>query len=327
MDKQIKILKRIWKTGLISLVVAVMVFGGLILNLKAALATGTPTPNMTVRQEGLIGSGGNWSHNVTLNPGDEVQFYAEIHNTVVGSTADNVTFKANVTGGNFTNGTSVATVTAANANTASDTVNIHINGGGSLEFIDHSARVTWDVDGDGNKEFNMTRVAGNPMSGNGLLIGDQKGCNEFIIQVYWAARVKGAPQASPSPSPTPSPTPTPTPSPTPTPTPTPVPPTGGQNQEQNQSQTQNNNQNQTVNVTNTNTNTVNVPEVKGVSVPLKQPETGVSVLGLASMFGAAPVGIALSRFGRGRTLVKKDDEELGQTAFRLLNTRSSGKSA
>src|SRR3989344_3532574 len=316
MDKQIKLIKRIWKTGFISLVVATMLFGGLFLNLKAALATGSPTPNMTVRHEGLIGANGNWSHNVTLNPGDEVQFYAEIHNTVVGSTADNVTFKANVTGGNFTNGTSVATVTAANANTASDTVNIHINGGGSLEFIDHSARVTWDVDGDGNKEFNMTRVAGNPMSGNGLLIGDQKGCNEFIIQVYWAARVKGAPQASPSPSPTP----------TPTPTPTPVPPTGGQNQEQNQSQTQNNNQNQTVNVTNTNTNTVNVPEVKGVSVPLKQPETGVSVLGLASMFSAAPVGLALSRFGKGRKVVgKREDESLAEIAFGLVGRRS-GKS-
>lgn len=310
MDKQIKFLKKIWRTGAIALVVSVMVFGGLFLNLRAASATGTPTPNMTVRHEGLIGSSGNWSHNVTLNPGDEVQFYAEIHNTVVGSTADNVNLKANVTGGTFTDGTSVATVGAVNANTASDTVNIHINGGGSLQFIEHTTRVTWDIDGDGSKEFNMTRVQGNPMSSGGLTIGDQKGCNEFIIQVYWAARVKGAPQASPSPSPSP----TPTPSPTPVASPTPTPPAGGQ--EQHQEQTQNNNQNQTVSITNTSN-----PQVLGTSTPAKSPDTGVSVAGLVTMFSAGPIGLLLARFGRGRAFVAKRRENLAELAKNLVDHR------
>ena len=76
-----------------------------------------------------------------------------------------------------------------------------------------------------------------------------------------------------------------------------------------------------LNNTNTNTNTVNVPAVAGASVPLKQPETGVSVLGMASMMGAAPVGFALSRFGRGRTLVGKREEMLAEIAFGLVNRR------
>ncbi len=287
----LKLLKLGWRAGTTVLVVTTMVFGGLFLNLKSAFAE--PAPNMTIRHEGLIGGAGNWSHSVTLNPGDEVQFYAEIHNTVVGSTAHNVTLKQNLTGGTFTDGTSVATVTSSNANSANDTVNIHINGGGKLEFIEHSTRVTWDVNGDGVKEFNNTHVAGNPL--NGLEIGGQHGCNQFIIQVYWAARVVKTEQPSPSPSPTPGPT-----------------------QEQHQEQTQNNNQNQTVNITNNNT-----PAVAGVSVPVKQPETGVSVLGLTSMAGAAPVGYLLSRFGRGRTTGKREEtlEEIAMGIFR----KRSGK--
>src|SRR3989344_8034676 len=175
---QIKLIKRIWKTGAIGLVVLTMTAGGLFLNLKAVLAN--PTPNMTIKHLGVGTQSPDWSHSITLNPGDEVDFYAETHNTVVGSTADNVTLKVNLTGGTFTDGSSVATVSADNANSASDTVNIHINGGGKLEYIANSTNVTWDIDGDGNKEFNNTFVSGSPFSG--LRIGDQKGCNQYIIQ-------------------------------------------------------------------------------------------------------------------------------------------------
>ena len=305
MKDQIKLIKKIWKTGLISLVVGVMVLGGLFLNLRGASATGTP--NLTINHLVTGPSSSSWSDSVTLNTGDTVHFYAEIHNTVVGTTANGVVISASLPSGTFTNGTSTATVRAENANTASDSVSVNINGGGRLELLPGTTRLTWDVDGDGNKEYNNTFIAGSPTEGSGILLGDQKGCNEFIIQVGWSAKVVGEEQPSPTP--------------TPTPTPTPAPPAGGQNQEQNQQQTQNNEQNQTVNVTNTNTNTVNVPAVAGASVPLKQPETGVSVLGMASMMGAAPVGFALSRFGRRRSVVGKREESLAEIAFGLVNRR------
>jgi len=114
------------------------------------------------------------------------------------------------------------------------------------------------------------------------------------------------PKPSPSPSPSPTPTPSPTPVVSPSPTPTAV------SQEQHQEQTQNNNQ------------TVNVSvagAVSGVKAPVKLPETGVSVLGLTSMFGAGPVGFALSKFGRGRTNIKKEEENLSELASDLVNGR------
>lgn len=118
------------------------------------------------------------------------------------------------------------------------------------------------------------------------------------------------PEPSPSPSPSPSPTPSPTPEATPVPSPTPT----VVSQEQHQEQTQNNNQ--TVNITVGGT-------VAGVQAPAKAPETGVSILGLTSMFAAGPVGFALSRFGRGRTLKVKKDENLSDLALNLVEERAN----
>ncbi len=115
-------------------------------------------------------------------------------------------------------------------------------------------------------------------------------------------------QATPSPSPTPkaspSPTPKPSPSPSPTPTPSVVPspsatpsatPTTNiiinNNNEQSQDQHQNQNQSQ----------------VLGATTPKELPATGVGVLGMTGMFSAAPIGVVLSRFGKGRLAKKKED--------------------
>ena len=299
MNDQIKLIKRTWKTGAIVLVVFTMLFGGLFLNLRSALAT---NPNLTLLYQGNNNNDPNdsWDKDVSANVGEYVQLYAEIHNTNVPTTANNVKIKVNLPSGS---GNSTATVSADNANSVSDSLTINVNGGGTLEFVTGSTELTWDVDGDGNKEYDHTPFS-DGIVGNGIVLGNQQGCNQYIIQVTFLVKVVA-----------------PAEQPTPTPTPTPAPPAGGQNQEQNQQQTQNNEQNQTVNVTNTNTNTVNVPAVAGASVPLKQPETGVSVLGMASMMGAAPVGFALSRFGRGRTLVGKREESLAEIAFGLVNRR------
>ena len=194
----------------------------------------------------------------------------------------------------------MATVRADNANSASDTANIHINGGGKLEWLPNTTRLTWDMNGDGSKEYDNSFIAGSPLEGSGILLGNQQGCNQYIIQIYWTARVTGTPAASPTPTPSPSPTPPASPTPTPTPT------SGGD-----------------TTITNTNTNTqnqtVNVGSVQGVVT--KSPETGVSVAGLLTMFGAGPVGLALSRFGRGRAFVAKRRENLAELAKNLVENR------
>ncbi len=110
---------------------------------------------------------------------------------------------------------------------------------------------------------------------------------------------------NPEPSPTPSPTPTPTPVASPTPTPI----TGGN--EQHQEQTQNNTQ----------TVTINTGTVAGVkTIPTKSPETGAGVLGLAGMFSAAPIGLFLSRLGKGRMAINKD-EDINEIAMGIADSR------
>jgi len=110
--------------------------------------------------------------------------------------------------------------------------------------------------------------------------------------------------------------PTPSPTPTVTPTPTPAPAVGGQNNNtnsNNQSQDQTQNNNQTVNV-----------NVSSVKKPAEQPETGLSVLGFASLFSAAPFGLVLSKFGKRRAIYRKK-EELGSFAMDTFGKRNQGR--
>ena|SRR3990170_6577620 len=119
------------------------------------------------------------------------------------------------------------------------------------------------------------------------------------------------------------PEPEPSPSPTPVPSPTPE-PQGGQGQSQEQKQKQETNVNVNVEQKQENNQTVNVtvPAVAGTStVPVKQPDTGVGVLGMASMAGTAPLGLLLARYGRGRIAGKKDEESLSGIGFNLTEKR------
>ena len=123
---------------------------------------------------------------------------------------------------------------------------------------------------------------------------------------YLVKNVNCKPEPSPSPSPTPVATPTPAPQ-------------GGQEQKQKQETNvevkveQKQENNQTVNVT--------APAVAGTStVPVKQPDTGVGVLGMASMAGAGPLGLLLARYGRGRIVAAKE-ENLAEEAFGLVQKR------
>lgn len=118
-------------------------------------------------------------------------------------------------------------------------------------------------------------------------------------------------QPSPSPAPSPSPSTSPSPSPSPVASPSPCVACG----ENNQTQTQENNQ--TVNIT-----VESSGQVLGAKVPQVQPETGVSVLGLVTMGAVAPLGIALARFGRGRMVNGKPEENLENIASNLVKERT-----
>lgn len=109
-----------------------------------------------------------------------------------------------------------------------------------------------------------------------------------------------------------TPEPSPTPTPVPTPTPTPCTSCGStviinNNNEQHQDQ----HQEQT-------------GTVAGVKAPVKTPETGVGVLGMTGMFSAAPIGVLMSRFGKGR-IVGKKEENINEIAMGIVNSKR-GKS-
>src|SRR3990167_1944978 len=179
----IELIKKIWKTGAITLVVSTMLLVGLFLNLRNASATGA---HLTLKYLGINNTiGGSWDQSVSVSDGKVVKFYGEIHNDVIGTTANNVKIKATLPS---SGGTSTATVSSDNTNTVSDNVTININGGGHLEYIPGSTRVTWDVNGDGVKEFSDTQMP-DGIVGNGIVLGNQKGCNEFIIQIGFKAKV------------------------------------------------------------------------------------------------------------------------------------------
>lgn len=308
--------KRIKKVGLG--LTAVMAVLSLFISPMLVLAE---SPNTTLSYLATNDNDPNdgWIKNVNINAGQRVQFYLEIHNTVVGTTAKSVSVKATLP---ENGGTSTATVWSENSNQVTDTVNVNTNGG-KLQYVPGSTQITWDADGDGVKEYNYSAVT-DGITGNGVTIGDQNGCLAYIIQITFLADVVGGVTPTPTPSPTPSATPsaTPAPSATPTPAASPTPgtspsptPAGGINITNNNNNTNSNTNNNNINI-NTGTATTAAVALK------KTPDTGVGVLGMFGMFGAAPLGVILSRYGRGKMLVSKKEEDLNSIASGLVKSRS-----
>lgn len=277
----IKFLKLAWKTGATALAVVSIAFAGLFLTLNSAHA-GSPNTTLLYLGNNNNDPSDSWDHDVTLNAGQMVQLQAEVHNTNVPSTANNVKIKVTLP---QSSGTSTATVSSDNSNTVSDNVSITVAGGGQLKYVAGSTEVNC-----GQNTQCTSGTVSDGIVGNGIVLGNQDGCNEYVIQVSFLVEVVDAPTY-------------------------PTPTTGG-DINVNQTQTQTNNQNVTV-------NSSAAPAVLAAKVPVKAPETGVGVLGMAAMFGAAPLGLVLSRYGRGRVIISKKDEEL--SANELVQTRVSKK--
>jgi len=268
-----------------------MVFSGAFL--VAALTLGLPAQALAdgpALDINLLGTDDNdaaspWNQNVNVPVGHQVQYALAIHNHVPGTVATGVRAKVSLPSGVITSGTSTATVTSSNAATVTQsiTVNVTTAGGGEIKYVPGSTQVTWDPDGDGDLDYNAATFADGIVSGDGLLLGDLKGCNEFIIRISFLANVVG-PQV------TPTPTPTPTPIVTPTPTPTPGAGTTIINNNDNDNENNNTNNN---NVNVTVSNPTSSPTVAGMKT---LPETGAFAILLTALVGAIPLGLFLKRY-------------------------------
>lgn len=310
---------------LLSLAAALLVAGGVfVVNATSALAD---SPHLTVRA--LINNlndspDAGWVSNVDIRRGQRVQVYAELHNTQVGTTANNAKVKVTMPANGSSSGNFQVEYIADNANTAASAVSVSAPNAVEYRYVNGSTRLTWNQDGEGAKEFENTQVADGITAG-GYTLGNQDGCNNFIAQISFMVDVLG-PEVSPSPSPSPVPSPSPTPG------------VGGQEQDQDQDQDQNQeqNNNQTTNVdvnnTNNNENNINITVEKQKEeerskgkVPKEQPETGLPIAASAVMFGGAPAGLWIKRrLGKG---VIDAGSEVSEASFvsEIFKSRLSDK--
>lgn len=129
-----------------------------------------------------------WSDNTQANPGDELQYYIEIHNTNVPSVAKDLKVKVNFPTGEGTtfSPTAYASYTS-NPSSVSDSTKVTFSSKADLSYRSGSMRITWDKNGDGVKEYDGYAWPNNDIVGGGIVLGDLWGCNPFVIQIsFWA---------------------------------------------------------------------------------------------------------------------------------------------
>lgn len=157
-------------------------------------------PNLTVKYLGMnVTKNTQWTDSTSADPGDTVKGYIEIHNPNVPSTAKNVQVRIDVPG---TTGTVTSTAFAQADNVAQVTdPTAFVLSSGTLKLVTGSAVITWDQNGDGVKEYNASGISDNIFT-TGLNLGDQHGCNNYVIQISFQAVVQpaGAPAAAAAPA-------------------------------------------------------------------------------------------------------------------------------
>lgn len=158
---------------------------GLIRPIRAASG-----PNLTINYLSGTDATGVWADATPAAIGETVEFYIEIHNTNVPSTAENLTVRV-VLAPNST-----AYVGASNHSTISDSTSITgLPANALLQYRGGSMRLTWDQNGDGIKEFDNYAWPNDALiSAGGINLGNLLGCNPYIIQISFKADVTEIPK-------------------------------------------------------------------------------------------------------------------------------------
>lgn len=346
---QIVFLKRTTKIGTVLILVVVLISIGLVARLRGVFANGDAKLFVTHLGTNLSESPDeDWSHSVSADDDDFVQLFGEL-STNGETEAKEVTIKFEIPSGKSGGTTTklIASSTTEGVDSKSEKVVWNWRGAScQLVFVGGSASAKVDRNRndevDDNDELDINGPIADDIVGAGVNFGL---LSDGSVQVNFKAKVECDDEQSP-PNPTPSLSPSPTASPNSSPlaSPSQSPVVGGTTVVNNTTNNTNinNNENKSENKvevkvennpTQTQTQTATTsggvtPAVAGAatsSAALKgQPETGVGVMGMATLFGAAPFGFMLTRFGRGRVMVPaKTREELGKFASGLFQTRKS----
>jgi uncharacterized repeat protein (TIGR01451 family) len=134
----------------------------------------------------------DWSDPVTGNPGDEFRGLVWIHNGVPDTTAHDATVKVSIPS-HTTNRTAVvsSTISASDANTLSDTLNVNLTEDSDISFIPGSVKL-FKLDANNNTvEIPFPNGNGDSVvSANGVNIGDINGCFQYVHFVSFGFKVK-----------------------------------------------------------------------------------------------------------------------------------------
>jgi hypothetical protein len=132
-----------------------------------------------------------WRDYVEAKPGDWLQFYVEMHNTQIGTSASEATARSTFGEaqlGAVLSASSIVRFWAANASEVQAQVALTLEPPGRLWYVQDSTRLTWDRNGDDEKEYDDTKIP-DGIAGSGIWIGNISGCNDFIAQISFLAHV------------------------------------------------------------------------------------------------------------------------------------------
>ena len=155
-------------------------------------------PNLTVNYLSGVTA---WGDNTVATIGDTVEFYIEIHNTNVPSTAENLTVRVDLpaipSGGVITstaNGstTSETTVSGSQTNLSDSTSVISLPANALLQYKTGSLKITADLNGDGVKEYDEHTWPNDSLTTSSINLGSLEGGNPAVIQLSFKADVLAA---------------------------------------------------------------------------------------------------------------------------------------
>jgi len=139
-------------------------------------------------------AGGAYGSSANVAVGDVVNLFVSIHNSVVDTTMHNETVKIALPAALESSHTVTATLSASNATSVTGTATVNVGTPSNLTYIPGSARFyRASVDANGNSTYVQVNfpsgVNGDDVVGNGVNLGDQQGCVQFMQGVLIQARV------------------------------------------------------------------------------------------------------------------------------------------
>ncbi len=155
-------------------------------------------PNLTINYLSGITA---WGDSTVANIGDTVEFYIEIHNTNVPSTAENLTVRINlpptpsgstITSTAYASTTSETTVPGSQTSVSDSTSVISLPANALLQYQSGSLHITADLDGDSINEYDNYAWPNDNILTAGINLGSLEGGNPAVIQLSFKADVLAA---------------------------------------------------------------------------------------------------------------------------------------